>query len=101
MRNMTRTFKLAPTAEQVLGMEHILGVCRKVQNFARRERKDWLASRKSSAKAYSIRQEFIWPTNVGFPSYAWQCKSLTAAKTDVPRLKTVNAQVLQQVIRKL
>ncbi len=98
---MTWEFKLEPTAEQVSEIEHILDVCRNVWNFALRERKDWLDSRKSPVNACSIRQEFILPADVPFPSYARQCKSLTAAKADFPRLKTVNAQVLQQVIRKL
>jgi len=98
---MTWEFKLEPTAEQVLEIECILDVCRNVWNFALRERKDWLDSRKSPANACSIRQEFILPADAPFPSYARQCKSLTAAKVQFPKLKSVNAQVLQQVIRKL
>lgn len=101
MLNMTWEFKLEPTAEQVSEIEHILDVCRNVWNFALRERKDWLDSRKCPVNACSIRQAFILPADAPFPSYARQCKSLTAAKADFPRLKTVNAQVLQQVIRKL
>lgn len=101
MLNMTWEFKLEPTAEQVSEIEHILDVCRNVWNFALRERKDWLDSRKCPVNACSIRQEFILPADAPFPSYARQCKLLTAAKADFPRLKTVNAQVLQQVIRKL
>lgn len=101
MLNMTWEFKLEPTAEQVLEIEHILDVCRNVWNFALRERKDWLDSRKSPVNACSLWQEFILPADAPFPSYARQCKSLTAAKANFPRLKTVNAQVLQQVIRKL
>jgi len=101
MLNMTWEFKLEPTTEQVLEIEHILEVCRKVWNFALRERKDWLDSRRCAVNACSIRQEFIIPADAPFPSYARQCKSLTAAKASYPRLKTVNAQVLQQVIRKL
>jgi len=101
MLNMTWEFKLEPTAEQVSEIEHVLDVCRNVWNFALRERKDWLDSRKSRVNACSIRQEFILPADAPFSSYARQCKSLTAAKAHFPRLKTVNAQVLQQVIRKL
>ncbi len=101
MLNMTWEFKLKPTAEQVSEIEHILDVCRQVWNLALRERKDWLNSRKSAVNACSIRREFIVPADAPFPSYARQCKALTAAKAEFPRLKTVNAQVLQQVIRKL
>jgi putative transposase len=98
---MTWEFKLEPTAEQVSGIEDILGVCRNVWNFALRERKDWLDSRKSPVNACSIRQEFILPADAPFPNYHVQAKGLTKAKADFPRLKTVNAQVLQQVLRKL
>ena len=98
---MTWEFKLEPTAEQVSEIENTLEVCRNVWNFALRERKDWLDSRKCPVNACSIRQEFILPADAPFPSYARQCKSLTAAKTSYPRLKTANAQVLQQVIRSL
>ncbi|MDC0835451.1 helix-turn-helix domain-containing protein, partial [Geitlerinema sp. CS-897] len=51
MLNMTWEFKLEPTAEQVSEIEHILEVCRHVWNFALRERKDWLNSRKSPVNA--------------------------------------------------
>ncbi|RMH79084.1 MAG: transposase [Cyanobacteria bacterium J007] len=101
MLNMTWEFKLKPTAEQVCEIEHILDVCRNVWNFALRERKDWLNSRKSPVNACSIRQEFILPADEPFPSYHVQSKGLTVAKSKYPRLKTVNAQVLQQVLQKL
>ncbi|MFN4066806.1 MAG: RNA-guided endonuclease InsQ/TnpB family protein [Thermosynechococcus sp.] len=101
MLNMTWEFKLEPTVEQVSEIEHILEVCRNVWNFALQERKDWLDSRKCPVNACSIRQEFILPADAPFPNYVKQCKALTAAKSVFPRLKTVNAQVVQQVIRKL
>jgi putative transposase len=101
MLNMTWEFKLEPTAEQVSEIENTLEVCRNVWNFALRERKDWLDSRKCLVNACSIRQEFILPADAPFPNYHVQAKRLTAAKADFPRLKTVNAQVLQQVLRKL
>jgi putative transposase len=101
MLNMTWEFKLEPTPEQVAEIEHTLDVCRTVWNFALRERKDWLNSRKCPVNACSIWQEFILPADAPFPNHARQCQALTAAKGEFPRLKTVNAQVLQQVIRKL
>ncbi|NJK38486.1 MAG: transposase [Oscillatoriales cyanobacterium RM1_1_9] len=101
MLSMTWEFKLEPTAEQVSGIEDILDVCRNVWNFALRERKDWLDSRKSSVNACSIKQEFILPVDAPFPNYHVQAKRLTLAKSEFPRLRTVNAQVLQQVLRKL
>lgn len=101
MLNMTWEFKLEPTAAQISEIEHTLDVCRNVWNFALRERKDWLDSRKSPVNACSIRQEFILPANAPFPSYHVQAKRLTAAKAEFERLQTVNAQALQQVLRKL
>nr|WP_238718304.1 transposase [Petrachloros mirabilis] len=98
---MTWEFKLEPTSEQVAEIEDILDVCRNVWNFTLRERKDWLDSRKCPVNTCSIRQEFILSADAPFPVYARQCKALTSAKADFPRLKTVNAQVLQQVLRKL
>jgi putative transposase len=101
MLNMTWEFKLEPTLKQISEIEDTLDVCRNIWNFALRERKDWLDSRKCPVNTCSIRQEFILPTDTPFPVYARQCKALTSAKTDFPKLKTVNAQVLQQVLRKL
>ncbi|MCF2971611.1 helix-turn-helix domain-containing protein [Synechococcus sp. Nb3U1] len=91
-------FKLEPAAKQVSEIENTLEVCRNVWNSALRERKDWLDSRRCPINACSIRQEFILPADT---RYAWQCKALTATKASYPRLKTANAQVLQQVIRSL
>ncbi len=44
MLNLTYEFKAIPTPEQVQLIEHTLNVCRKVWNFALRERKDWINS---------------------------------------------------------
>ncbi|OKH12720.1 transposase [[Limnothrix rosea] IAM M-220] len=101
MLNVTWEFKLEPTAEQVAEIERTLTVCRKVWNFALRERKDWLSSRKSPINACSIRQEFILPASTPCPGYHNQAKSLTIAKKGNEELRSVNAQVLQQVLRKL
>jgi putative transposase len=98
---MTWEFKLEPNAEQILEIEHILTVCRKVWNFALRERKDWLNSRKSPVNACSIFQEYILAPDAPFPNYHVQAKNLTQAKDLSSELKSVNAQVLQQVLRSL
>lgn len=42
---LTYEYKAAPTKKQIQMIEHTLTVCRKVGNFALRERKDWLNSR--------------------------------------------------------
>ena len=101
MLNMTWEFKLEPTAEQVLEIERTLSVCRKVWNFALRERKDWLTSRKCAVNACSIWGEYILPADCPFPGYHLQAKALTVAKRGIDELRSVNAQMLQQVLRKL
>jgi putative transposase len=94
-------FKLNPTIEQVREIEHTLTVCRKVWNYALRDRKDWIKSRKSPVNACSITSEYIISPDEPYPSYAKQCKALTKAKEKFLELKTVNAQVLQQILRRL
>jgi putative transposase len=99
--NLTYEFKAIPTPEQVQLIEHTLNVCRKVWNFALRERKDWINSRKCQVNACSMNSEYIIPADAPYPNYAQQCKSLTKAKAEFPELSTVNAQALQQVLKKL
>lgn len=101
MLNMTWEFKLKPTKEQVTQIEQILAVCRSVWNFALRERKDWLNSRKSPVNACSIVQEYILWASEPYPSYHTQAKRLTLAKEQFPKLREVHSQVLQQVLRTL
>ncbi|MFB2879987.1 RNA-guided endonuclease InsQ/TnpB family protein [Floridanema aerugineum] len=101
MLTLTYEYKAKPTAEQIKLIEHTLDVCRLVWNFALRERKDWINSRKSPINACSITSEYIIPADAPYPNYNTQAKSLTIAKKQYSELKTVNAQVLQQVLRKL
>lgn len=101
MLNLSYEFKLKPTQEQVQEIEHIMTVCRKVWNYALRSRKDWLKSRNSPVNACSIVSEYIMSPDEPYPNYAKQCKALTEAKKTFGELKTVNAQVLQQVLRRL
>ena len=82
-------------------IEQILAVCRKVWNFALRERKDWLNSRKSPLIACSTLAEYILPADEPYPSYHTQAKRLTQAREQFPVLKDVHSQVLQQVLRRL
>lgn len=101
MLTLTYEYKTIPTDEQIQLIEHTLIVCRKVWNFALRERKDWLNSRKCPVNACSITSEYIIPADAPYPNYYEQANSLTLAKAEHPELKTVNAQVLQQVLRKM
>ncbi|WP_249369255.1 transposase [Acaryochloris marina] len=101
MLTLTYEYKLIPTQLQAEQMQHILDVCSSVWNYALRERKDWIASRKCPVNACSLRSEYIISVDTPYPGFNDQCKSLTQAKKTNPRLKSVNAQVLQQVLRKL
>jgi putative transposase len=101
MLTLTYEYKLISTQEQIAEMEHILDVCASVWNYALRERKDWIASRKCPVNACSLRGEYIMSVDAPYPGYAEQCKALTEAKKTNERLSSINAQVLQQVLKKL
>jgi putative transposase len=101
MLSLTYEFKLIPDQRQTEVIENTLSVCRSVWNFALRERKDWINSRKSPVNACSLEKEYIIPADAPYPGYHRQAKALTAAKKTDERLSSVNAQVLQQVLRSL
>ncbi|MEG4025281.1 transposase [Microcoleus sp. S13C4] len=101
MFNLTFEFKLKPTATQIAVFEDWLEQCRKVYNYALRERKDWYNSRKCQINSCSIHSEYIIPAEVARPTYSSQCKALTAYRKTSPALQRVNAQVLQQTLRRL
>ena len=99
MISLSYQYKLKLSPQQTNQIEEILSVCKSVYNFAIAERKDWLNSRKSPVNACSIKVEYIIPADAPYPNYYHQAKQLTKAKEHFPRLKTVNAQVLQQVLK--
>jgi putative transposase len=101
MLNLSYEYKLKPTQKQISEIERTIVICRKVWNYALRERKDWINSRKSPINACSIVSEYIIPADAPYPNYYVQAAGLTKAKELFPELKTVNAQMLQQVLRKL
>ncbi|NEO71654.1 transposase [Moorena sp. SIO3H5] len=101
MLTLTYEFKLIPSYEQIAIIEEMLAVCRKVWNYALRERKDWINSRKCDVNSCSLVQEYIIPADLPYPGYKEQAAALTIAKKSNPELKRVNAQVLQQVLRSL
>lgn len=101
MLTLTYEYKLKPTKQQIEDIENILTVCRKVWNYALRERKDWVNSRNCKVNACSLEYEYIIKADEPFPAYHVQAKRLTEAKKNNPELKSVNAQVLQQVLRTL
>lgn len=101
MLNITYKYKLEPTLEQEAVIEDWLEICRKVYNYALAERKDWARSRKSPINACRIDREYIIPIDAKRPTFASQCKSLAAAKKEIPELKRPHTHVLQQVLRTL
>ena len=101
MLNLTYEYKLIPTDAQRETIDHWLEICRKVYNFALRERKDWVNSRKCDINSCSIRQEYIIPADAPRPTFARQCKTLSSAKKSIPELKLPHTHVLQQALRQL
>ena len=94
-------YKIKPTQSQVRKFEQYLNICRSVYNFAHAERKAWIESRKCLVDRCSINSEYVIPADKPFPNYNVQAKALTEAKRKLPHLKLVNAQCLQQVLRRL
>lgn len=101
MITLTYQYKIKPNKEQIKQFKQYLDICRSVYNYAHAERKDWLNSRKSRVDCCSIVSEYIIPAPAVFPNYNIQAKSLTEAKKKLPHLKQVNAQCLQQVLKRL
>jgi len=101
MLNLTHECKLQPNRQQEALMLSYLETCRKVYNYALAERKAWVESRKCAVNACSIRHEYIMSADAPKPSYARQCKSLAAAKKDIPALAEPHTHVLQQALRTL
>jgi putative transposase len=94
-------YKLKPSQQQVKIFEAWLSACKKVYNFALRERKDWVNSRKEAVNSCSLRHEYIMPADAPRPTYASQCKALTSAKKIYPELQLPHIHVLQQTLRQL
>ncbi|MBD2181251.1 transposase [Planktothrix sp. FACHB-1355] len=101
MFNLTYEFKLKPTQSQIATFEEWLEIHRRVYNYALAERKDWYQSRSCRVNACSLRSEYIISADAPRPTFASQCKSLTAARKENEYLKRVNAQSLQQTLRRL
>ncbi|NEP04854.1 MAG: transposase [Okeania sp. SIO2G4] len=99
MITLTYQYKLNPTQQQEIEINRILDVCKSVYNYALRERKDWSSARKSPINSCSIVSEYIIPADAPYPNYNHQAKNLTIAKKIHPKLKSVNAQVLQQTLK--
>ena len=101
MFNLTYEFKLKPTPSQIVLFEEWMETHRRVYNHALAERKDWYKSRSCRIDACSLHSCYIIPADAPRPTFASQCKLLTAARQQNEYLKRVNAQCLQQTLRRL
>ncbi|MFB6277428.1 MAG: RNA-guided endonuclease InsQ/TnpB family protein [Halothece sp.] len=95
------TYRIRPNQQQAQLLNEWLATLRVSYNYALRELKDWIASRKCSIDRCSLESEYIMSADYPFPSYHQQQNNLPDAKKTYPRLKSVPSQVLQTNIRRL
>jgi putative transposase len=95
------TYRIYPDAQQQESLNEWLDICRTSYNYALRELKDWIASRKCAIDRCSLESEYIMSADYPFPGYHQQQNNLPKAKKEFPRLKEVPSQVLQTNIRRL
>jgi putative transposase len=94
-------YRIYPDKLQIDLLNSFLETCRVSYNYALREIKDWIASRKCPIDRCSLESEYIMAANYPFPSYHQQQNNLPKAKKQFPRLASVPSQVLQTNIRRL
>ena len=94
-------YRIYPDSQQIELLNEWLETLRVSYNYALRELKDWIASRKCPINRCSLESEYIMAADYPFPSYHQQQNNLPKAKKKFPRLKTVPSQVLQTNIRRL
>lgn len=94
-------YRIYADSNQIDLLNEWLETCRVSYNYALRELKDWIASRKCPIDRCSLESEYIMSADYPFPSYHQQQNNLPKAKKQFPRLKVVPSQVLQTNIRRL
>ena len=94
-------YRIYPDAKQQESLNEWLDICRASYNYALRELKDWIASRKCQVDRCSLESEYIMSADYPFPGYHQQQNNLPKAKKEFPRLKQVPSQVLQTNVRRL
>jgi putative transposase len=85
MLSLTYSYRIYPDAVQEARMLAWMDACRKVYNYALRERKDWIASRKCAINACSIRSEDIIPAELSYPDYYKQQNASDTSQEGKPR----------------
>jgi putative transposase len=95
------TYRIYPDSHQTDLLNEWLETCRLSYNYALRELKDWIASRKCPIDRCSLESEYIMAADYPFPSYHQQQNNLPKAKKEFLRLASAPSQVLQTNIRRL
>jgi putative transposase len=101
MLTINFTYRIYPDASQQAQMLAWLESCRRLYNYALRELKDWMNSRKCMVDRCSLEKEYIQSADVPFPGYMEQKRQLPILKQAWTGLKDVHSQVLQDVIKRL
>ena len=86
MLNLTYSYRIYTNASQEATMQDFLEQCRRVYNYALRERKDWMNSRRCQVNACSLQSEYIIPADTPYPNYYAQKRNLTAARKIIPEI---------------
>ncbi len=94
-------YRIYPDSKQIDLLSEWLETCRVSYNYALRELKDWIASRKCPINRCNLESEYIMAADYPFPSYHQQQNNLPKAKKQFSRLADVPSQVLQTNIRRL
>lgn len=98
---LSYVYRVYPDSNQIDLLNEWLETCRVSYNYALRELKDYIASRKCLIDRCSLESEYIMAADYPFPSYHQQQNNLPKAKKQFPRLASVPSQVLQTNIRRL
>ncbi len=94
-------YRIYPDSKQQAMLCEWLEICRQSYNYALRELKDWIASRKCPIDRCSLESEYIMSAGYPFPTYHQQQNQLPKAKKKYPDLALVPSQVLQTNVRRL
>lgn len=94
-------YRIYPSIEQETRMGEWLEMLRSVFNYALRERKDWINSRKCAINACSLSGEYIIPADAPYPDYYKQQNALTSAKKSLAHLQDIQSQVIQEPLRRV
>ncbi|MEA5536037.1 transposase, partial [Crocosphaera sp. XPORK-15E] len=101
MLTLNYSYRIYPDSEQEALLDEWLETCRRSYNYALRELKDWIASKKCPIDRCSLESEYIMAADYPFPSYHQQQNQLPKAKKVFPFLGKVPSQVLQTNVKRL